>query len=137
MLVIGEERDRALGEKRFSTALMRLASGISVHPELDHICGPLKYSYEPEDFSPRDLDVVPLWEGNSSITGFVEAPDGVVFVRYEVEYLDQYEVVARTEFGLWVDLFRRSIDESFAREIGAAAEVPDLDEILSAAYGVP
>lgn len=137
MLVLGEARAAALMRHSFSDALQLAARGEVgvVHPELTHVCGPLRYCLEPEDFSPSSLTVVPLWEGNSSVTGFVESVEGTLrFVRYEVEYPDDVVSLGESEFELWVALFRRDVDEEFAEDVAAALGLPGAARVLSMAY---
>lgn len=92
------ERDRELqiGKLNLTIALLKLTRGEFVHEDLEFRCNKPKYYLEPEDFSPSDLDVVPLWESDYTITGFYFEGSTPVFVVYDVDNLDEIREIGRS-----------------------------------------
>lgn len=121
MMIVGAERDRRLAELGLRAPVLRLTRGEEVHPALTPWCRKLAFSMEPEDFAPAGLEVVPLWEGENSITGFfVNAAGERVFIRYDVEHIDDY-----TEVGT-------DIAAALADVIDEYVEEEDIDEVVDA-----
>lgn len=96
MLIIGPKRDVQIKSLGLTPALYRLTRGEFVHPDLEFRCEKLRYSLEPEDFSPAGLDVVPLWEDEMSITGFYYDEGCPVFLTYYVEDIDSPTEIGRS-----------------------------------------
>lgn len=136
MLILGDERERVIHGLQLSTAMQALARGRGpvLHEELEYCCRPLAYSLEKESFCPRGLDVVPLWEGHSSITGVVLRDGCALFVRYEVEEIERVIELGSTEFDVWVALFRRDIDQDYAQDVADALHLADFARIYATAY---
>ena len=88
MLILGAQRDLAIESLRLPTALEKLTRGEFVHRDLEFRCRKLSYSLEPEVFSPKGLEMIPLWEGESSITGFYYTNGSPTFVIW---YVDEIE----------------------------------------------
>ena len=121
MMILGTERDKRIAALRLPEPVLRLVHGEEVHPELSSWCRQLAFSLEPEDFAPAGLDLVPLWEGESSITGFFEGGDGKrVFIRYDVEYINDYTVVGGTIEAALADVLNEYIDEDKIDEVAMA-----------------
>ena len=90
MMILGTERTRLISGLGLPEPLLALTRGEPPHPELKYWCRKLAYSTEPEDMAPKGLDMVPLWEGENSITGFVLRDGRPVFIHFDVEYIDEY-----------------------------------------------
>jgi hypothetical protein len=97
MMVLGAKRDAHIAALEAPLGVVRLTRGERVHPALDPWCRKLAFSLEPEDFAPLGIELIPLWEGENSITGFYfsEANDPI-FIHYDVECIDQFRVVGST-----------------------------------------
>ena len=98
-MILGAERDAHIAALRASPAVVKLTRGEHVHPALDSLCRKLAFALEPDDFSPRGIKLVPLWEGENSITGFYFSDSDsatLTFIRYDVEYIEQFRVVGST-----------------------------------------
>ena len=117
MMILNELRDSEIAKLGLNEAFLKLTQGESVHPELNDYCRPLKYSLEPEKFSPAGIDLVPLWEGNSTITGFYYDDGRPLFIKYEIEYIDEYEVVGRSVSEVIENLISEYIESEFEQEI--------------------
>jgi hypothetical protein len=129
MMILGEERERLIGGLGGGAAFVRLANGEEVHPALTPWCRRLAFSLEREDFAPAGLNLVPLWEGENSITGFFVRDGVTTFVRYDVEYIEAYEVLGHDVRAVLTDAMRWVEDEEVA-EVVAALGLP-LDNIES------
>ena len=123
MFILGEEREDALLGLQLPSSLARLVRGESVHPELDDCCRPLAYCLEPEDFSPSGLNVIPLWEGHSTITGFYFSGGQTIFIIFEVEDIDHFTTLGTTVESVVEDLLAERVDELLDPE--------DLEELRS------
>lgn len=93
MMITGTARDTELAKLGLTEALVKLTQGEFVHEDLAFRCRALRYSLEPEDFSPPGVDVIPLWEGESSITGFYLADAKAHFITYDIEDIDTPESI--------------------------------------------
>jgi len=94
VMILGDDRQKLIDSLGLPDAVVKLTRGEAVHEELSPWCRGLSYSLEREDFSPPGIDVVPLWEGESSITGFfIDGTGRPSFIRYDVEYLSEYEIL--------------------------------------------
>jgi len=117
-MILGEERERLIDGLKLSPSLRSMASGESVHDELEYRCLELKYSLEAEDFAPKGIDVVPLWESDISITGFYMGEDECpVFIHYYVDDIESYRVVGRTIDELVGFLVSEYVDYEFEEEV--------------------
>lgn len=118
MMILGEERERLIDSLNMSKPLRLLTSGGHVHDELDFRCMKIRYSLEPEDFSPTGLDVVPLWESDTSITGFyVDESNKPVFINYYVEDIDDYKTIGHSIEDLVNFLVEEYVDYSNEDEV--------------------
>ena len=116
MMILGIEREQYLNDLILSSNIYKLTQNESLHPELDNCCRRLAYSSEPEDFSPKGLDVVPLWEGHSSITGFHIKSGGPEFIKYYVEDINGYKVIGVTIKEVLTDLIENEVYEEIEDE---------------------
>lgn len=96
MLIIGSQRASEIEKLQLPPALKSLTRGEFVHPDLEFRCGRLRYTLEPEDFSTIGLDVIPLWEGESSITGFYYNDALPVFIIYNTDDIDSPVEIGRS-----------------------------------------
>lgn len=96
MMILDENRNALISRLGLSESLLKLTRGKFVHDELEYRCMSLKYSLEPEDFSPTGIDVVPLWESDSSITGFYTKDNMPVFIHYYIEDIEEYRVIGHS-----------------------------------------
>ena len=120
MMILGQKREEMIGQLKLSQSLERLTAGERIHEELEYRCLPLRYSLEPEDFSPAGLDVVPLWESESAITGFyVDNDSKPVVVHYHVEDLEVYRVIGRSPADLVEFLVEEYVDQNHEDEVRA------------------
>ncbi|WP_104403324.1 hypothetical protein [Vibrio penaeicida] len=88
MIITGSTRDHEIEKLNLTKALLKLSKGEFVHDDLEFRCNTLMYSLDTEDFSPNGLDVVPLWEGESSITGFYIHELKPIFITYNIDEID-------------------------------------------------
>lgn len=118
MMIVDEKREELISDLKLNESLRRLTSGEFVHNELEFRCLKIKYSLEPEDFSPTGLNVVPLWESDRSITGFYLNEKGdPVFIHYYIEDIDDYKVIG-SSVGKLVDfLIEEYVDYEFEDEV--------------------
>lgn len=98
MVLLGDEREIGISKLGFGINLLRLTKGEFVHEELEFRCFPIKYSLEGETFAPEGIDLLPLWESDSSITGAMFQAGSPVFIHYYIDEIDDY-----TEIGGSVD----------------------------------
>ncbi|UTV26472.1 hypothetical protein [Photobacterium atrarenae] len=118
MIILGDKRKKLIDNLNFNESLKKLAAGESVHDELDFRCLKLKYSLEPENFYPVELDVVPLWESDTSITGFyLDEKSEPVFIHYYVEDIDEYKVVGKSVADLVEFLVEEYVEYDFENEV--------------------
>lgn len=118
MMILGDKRHEMIDDLCMSDSLKKLTAGEFVHDELEFRCLKLKYSLEPEDFSPAGLDVVPLWESDTSITGFyLDDNSEPVFVHYYVEDINDYKVVGKSVADLVDFLVGEYVDYDFEKEV--------------------
>lgn len=123
MMILGSEREKYLGELNLSENVYKLTQNQPVHHELDDCCRRLAYSIEPEDFTPEDVDLIPLWEGHSTITGF-HVKNGIFeFIKYYVEDIDNFKVLGASITDVLTDLIENEVFEEI--------EDQDLNEIKS------
>lgn len=122
MLITGNRRDRELEKLSLPPAILALTHGDVVHQDLEFRCQKLKYSHEPEDFSPPGIDVYPLWEDDLSVTGFFyNEGGGLVFIRHYFEDHDKYLHIGESVQDLIDYLVREyAEDEQELRSILAA-----------------
>ena len=100
--------DRRLAEMRrlgLSDPLIALSAGTLLHELFRDAClGPPFTVYHGAG-APDGPELVPLWDNNDRVTGVWERPDGMEFIRFDIESDDEYESLSRTEQGLWTTLF--------------------------------
>ncbi|GHA31945.1 hypothetical protein GCM10007086_01330 [Photobacterium aphoticum] len=73
--------------------LRRLTRGEFVHDDLEYRCYPLTYSLECDQFAPTGMTFIPLWEGESSITGFYVDNNRTHFITFSIEDIDDYSLI--------------------------------------------
>jgi hypothetical protein len=127
MIILGSERDRLISELNLPEGVRRLTRGEVVHREIASRARRLAYSTEPEDFSPTGIDIVPLWEGESSITGFYLKGGEPKFIRYDVYCLDEVVELGGTVAELVEDLVR-FLDAEQSDEV---RRILGVDQVLS------
>jgi hypothetical protein len=120
MVILGDKRLKLIDNLNLSDALKKLTSGEFVHDELELRCLELKYSLETEDFSPTDIDAIPLWESDTSITAFyLDENLKPVFIHYYIEDIDDYKVVGRDIYDLVNFLVDEYVDYDLEQEVKA------------------
>ncbi|MCW8889840.1 MAG: hypothetical protein OQL20_04190 [Sedimenticola sp.] len=118
MMILGDKRQKLIDDLILSDSLKKLTVGGFVHDELEFRCLKLKYSLEPEDFSPAGLDVIPLWESDASITGFYQDGNSEpVFIHYYIDDIDDYKVVGRSIADLVDFLVGEYVEYDFEKEV--------------------
>lgn len=122
-MILGSDREYYLNELNLSENLYKLTQGKSLHHELDDCCRRLAYSSEPEDFSPTGLDVIPLWEGHSTITGFHVIGGQFEFIKYYVEDIENYKVIGT--------IINDVLNDLIENEVFAEIEDEELKKIKS------
>jgi len=95
-MILNEQRDKAIKNLNLPKSLLKLIEGEFVHEDLEFRFNPLSYSLESEDFSPSGLDVTPLWESDSSITGFYLKEDKPIFITYYVDDMDDFKTIGES-----------------------------------------
>jgi hypothetical protein len=113
----------------------RLTKGEYVHDMLSDDCHPLSWAIDHPDICPSNCDVVPLWEGDSSITGFMRLEDGVQFVKFDIEDPDRYEILGPTINSVITNLLIRYWTEQEAEdedliEVAYLLEYPHIKNLL-------
>ena len=97
MMILGKERDKLIDSLNLTESMRKLTKGEFVHDELEFRCNKVKYSLGPEDFSPAGLDVIPLWESETSIMGFyLDEEEQPNFIHYYIEDINDYEIIGNT-----------------------------------------
>ena len=118
MMIIGKNRSEKINELGFSDSLLKLCKGQFIHDELEFRCMEIKYSLEIEDFSPTDLDVVPLWESDSSITGFYLGHNNkAVYIHYYIDDIDKYQTIGKSISDLIDFLVSEYVDYDYEKEV--------------------
>jgi len=117
MVILGSEREKQLQKLNLSSNIYNLTQNQSIHPELDDCCRRLAYSSEPEDFSPKGIDVIPLWEGHSTITGFHVSNGELEFIKYYVESIDDYKVLGSSITDVINDLIENEVFEELENDV--------------------
>lgn len=136
MLILGSSRDKELDRLNLPDNVRRLTRGESVHPQLDDDCRPPQEAADSQVF-PKGLDVIPLWEGHSSVTGFYRRPNGAPeFIRYEFEYPDDYVVLGGSIHSVITNLLawywtEENADDQVLREVAQLLEYPYVDRLLT------
>lgn len=98
--------------------LLKLTNGEFVHDELEFRCFKLKYSIESDNFAPAGINLVPLWESDSSITGFYnDEHDAPCFIHYYIDGLDSYRTIGKTLTDLVNFLVEEYVDYEFEAEV--------------------
>ncbi len=123
-----ETRIADLTRLGFSTPLLELSAGRTPHPLFQHICNDPYYIYHGGS-SPSGLQVVPIWEEGMLLTAASETRNGLQIIRFSLELPNAYWVIARSEQGLWADLFASLVD-------GWSRSEADPDEVEEAAKAV-
>jgi hypothetical protein len=118
MMILGDQRQELIDSLEFSESLKSLTRGEYVHDELEFRCQSLKYALEPEDFSPEGINVIPLWESNSSITGFYFDKNSMpVYIHYYVEDIEDYKIIGQNKEDLINFLVEEYVDYEYENEV--------------------
>jgi len=96
MIITGSTRDIEIEKLNLTKPLLKLTKGEFVHDDLEFRCNALKYSLEVDDFSPKGLDIIPLWEGESSITGFYLYDSEPTFITYYIDEIDSPKEIGKS-----------------------------------------
>jgi hypothetical protein len=123
-----ETRIADLARLGFSTPLLELSAGRTPHPLFQNICNDPYYIYHGGS-SPSGLRIVPIWEEGMLLTAASEIETGLQVIRFSLELPNAYWVIARSEQGLWADLFASLVD-------GWSRSEADPDEVAEAARAV-
>ena len=97
MMILGDNRDQEIERLKLSKNILKLIQGGFVHEDLEFRCNKLKYSLEPEEFSPEGIDLIPLWEGEYSITGFYISGSSYKFITYYIDDIEAKRIIATNE----------------------------------------
>ncbi|SDX20475.1 hypothetical protein [Lysobacter enzymogenes] len=127
MNVVAEsERLARLRALPLSPALRAMAEGRLPHPQLWRCqTGTPFYVYRGAEV-PAGPVLIPLWDWNDWVLGVRERPDGLEFVRFDIEMPDEVECLARTEAGLWARLFDALYEDDLElEELEAIAQAVD------------
>jgi len=96
MIITGLTRDAEIEKLNLTEPLLKLTKGEFVHDDLEFRCNGLMYSLESDDFSPKGLDIIPLWEGESSITGFYLYDSVPIFITYYIDNIDSPKQIGKS-----------------------------------------
>jgi len=91
---IREEKIQKLG---LSENLLKLTRGEYVHEDLEFRCEEPKYYLENESFSPSGKNFTPLWEADSSITGFFLENDKSVFIKLYADDVEDFQIIGESK----------------------------------------
>lgn len=117
MMILGDKRQEMINALNMNESLKRLTSGEFVHEELEFVCFKLRYSLELDDFSLNGIDIVPLWESDSSITGFYLDQKKPIFIHYYIEDTDEYKILGKDIIDLVNFLVEEYVDYAFEDEV--------------------
>ncbi|WP_426357551.1 hypothetical protein ACPUVO_13970 [Pseudocolwellia sp. HL-MZ19] len=118
MMILGDKRQKTIDSLNLSDSLKKLVKGEFIHDELEFRCFKLKYSLEPDDFSPQGVDLVPLWESDLTITGFyLDGNLTPVFIHYDIESIEDYKVIAKSLDGLVEFLVSEYVEYDYEDEV--------------------
>jgi hypothetical protein len=123
-----ETRIAELTRLGFSTPLLELSAGRKPHSLFQNICNDPWYIYH-GGRGPPGLELVPIWEEGTVVTAALETETGLQIVRFDLELPNAYSVIARSEQGLWADVFVSLLD-------GWSRSEADPDEVAEAAKAV-
>ena len=117
MMILGSKRKEMISNLNLSAPLRKLTNGEYVHDELEFRCQDLKYSLEKDDFSPSNMDLVPLWECDTSITGFYMNDEKPVFVHYYIEDFASLKTIGASVEDLVSYLVNEYVDYDYEAEV--------------------
>lgn len=112
----------------FSTPILELSAGRTPHPLFQTICND-PYYIDHGGSSPPGLLIVSIWEEGMLVTAASETENKLQIIRFSLERPQAYSVIARSEQGLWADLFASLID-------GWSRSQADPDAVAEAAKAV-
>lgn len=136
MAVVPEnQRLEELRRLGLSEPLIRLASGVCIHPMFRNGClGPPYFVYHGAD-TPEGPSLVALWDCNDTVVGVWERPDGLEFIDFSIEACDECRPIARTEQGFWAAqfdfLYECEIPDQELREAAATVGFRFLDQLVA------
>lgn len=114
MIILGDKRQRCIDRLNLSPMLRRLTRGEFVHDDLEYRCYPLTYSLECDQFAPTGMTFIPLWEGESSITGFYVDNNRTHFITFSIEDIDDYSLIGTSIDALIDHLVQQYGDDAVA-----------------------
>jgi hypothetical protein len=117
MMILGADRETELKKLGLSNSLMKLTEGEFVHDELEFRCFKSKYALEGDAFAPKTFDLVPLWESDSSITGFYKKGDSTFFVHYYIDDINDIKVIGESVSDLIEFLVSEYVDYDYESEV--------------------
>jgi hypothetical protein len=117
MMILGSKREEMINNLNFTAPLRKLTNGEYVHDELEFRCLELKYALETDDFSPNNVDLVPLWESDTSITGFYMNEEKPVFVHYYIEDIADLKTIGTSVEDLVAYLVSEYVDYDYEAEV--------------------
>jgi hypothetical protein len=135
-MILGRAREQALRSLELPQLMLAIALDPACAPAvLRDDCRKLAYAYEP-DMHPTGIDVVPLWEGHSSITAFAAHLVPAAYIQYEVEYIEDYAILGVSPHAITTKLLawlwtEEGVGDSAVRELAQMFEFPRTDEFLS------
>jgi hypothetical protein len=128
MMVLGPERDVHIASLQAPAGVVRLTRGEHVHSALDPWCRKLAFSLEPDDFAPTGIRLIPLWEGENSITGFYFSDAKArTFIRYDVEYIEEFLVLGSRIEDAIRDIVLEYVEDDEVADVLASLGISELD----------
>lgn len=93
MRLTEQDRELEIANIGLTSSLLKLANGEYVHDDLEFRCNKPKYYLEPENFSPKGMKFIPLWEVDDSVTGFYHDSVGPTFIVYYIDEIDNFKKI--------------------------------------------
>lgn len=121
-----DDRIKELQRLGLSESLIRLSEGMTPNEIFKYRCKTPFYVYHGSRL-PEGEAIVPLWDCGDVVTA-VRGPSSnkLEFIRFGIEYVDEFQIIARTEQGmlahLFVELFEDN-DEWTPREFDEPANL--------------
>ena len=77
---------------------------------------------------PAGNPVLPLWDSGEVVFGLREGQDCLEFLEFGIEWVDDFEIIARTEQGVLAYFFTQLFEEDLCNE---ESDLASLDELSS------
>jgi hypothetical protein len=113
MSVVPEDhRIKELQRLGLSESLIRLSEGLIPDEIFEYRCKTPFYVYQGLRL-PEGEVIVPLWDCGDVVTA-VRGPlaDKLEFIRFGIEYVDEFQIIARTEQGMLAHLFVEFVEDN-------------------------